>query len=756
MLHWRQDAVSRRLAAVPNEFQRARDQSSPQSRVPRANVAWLVLVVACTPVRPFGSAAKGGGDSGMPDAQAELPAAADAGAPVERAGVDDACAPNGARTCALNELRVPLLCEKSSWSRQPPCAADERCETAAGRNQGLCVAIAPECLGRASGTKVCDGELLRTCTDLLLSAPIECAKQQHCSVNNDVAACTCVPGSVDKGRGCEVATDCSVANGGCDVHTACSVVAGERVCGECPAGFSGSGLRGCSPQLSALTLSSGALSPKFAAGVYAYKIGLPLMQQRVAISASGPAGTTFEYNGSKAEAGATWTSPVLPLGEHMVQLRLTSDSGLSTDYDLTIDHTGTQEAYLKAAHPQVMEGFGSSLAIYGDTLAIGAMYNDSASTDQTDTSAADSGAVYVFVRSGDAWHQAAFLKADAPTPNDFFGMRVAIWGDTIAVGVPRASPYGNTVPRGGSVYVFVRDVSGAWTRQAKLAITGSAASDMFGYSLALQQDLLAVGAPYESSGASQSGAVFLFKRDAGAWGAPLKLKATQPTREAVLGWSVALDGDTLVAGAQDHSGLDMSAVGPGSAYVFVQRGTDWTQQQRLQMPQPVDGATFGWSVAIQADTIAVGAPRADLLQLTPSGEVYLFERTADHWNYSYTLEAPVPRTSDYFGGSVALSDSTLVVGAHNDANGSRGLSGDPAHDDGGGFGALHIYGRQDDHWVRAAYVKAANADMNDQFGEHLAVQGDTIVAGAFGESSNSIANPSDNSLDSSGAVYVFR
>jgi hypothetical protein len=227
----------------------------------------------------------------------------------------------------------------------------------------------------------------------------------------------------------------------------------------------------------------------------------------------------------------------------------------------------------------------------------------------------------------------------------------------------------------------------------------------------------------------------------------------------VFGWSLALDADTLVVGAMDHSGLVMTTAGPGSAYVFVANGTNWTEQQHLQAPQPTEGATFGWSVAVQGNTAAIGASRADLYKITPAGEVYLFERTGEHWDFSQVLTATISRRSDYFGASVALSSNLLVVGATGDASGARGLQADPSRSDANASGAVYLYGRQPMGWVRSTYIKTSNAEGGDSFGDHVALDGDTIVVGAIGESGpgmGTTGDPTLNTLPESGAVYMFR
>jgi hypothetical protein len=350
------------------------------------------------------------------------------------------------------------------------------------------------------------------------------------------------------------------------------------------------------------------------------------------------------------------------------------------------------------------------------------------------------------------------LKADSPQASDLFGFGVAIEKDTLAVSSTRSSP--NLLSgRAGVVDVFVRN-AGVWSRQARVSAPDGSGSDLFGCGVALQGERLVVGAPYESTGARQSGAIYVFERSGGAWGAPSKLKASQPIQEGVLGASVALDGDTVIGGAHQFSGVAPGPSGPGSSYVFVHRAPGWVEQQKLVSSMPVDGGTFGWRVAVVGDTAVVSEPHAEIIhRTTDSGAVYVFDRVGEQWTVSARLEATKPRAADYYGSDIAFSSAALVVGATGDASGSRGPNADAARDDAPQSGAVYVYSRQGNDWSRRAYMKASNAEQDDSFGFRVALHGDTFAVGATGESGGSMGvngDESTNSLRGSGATYVFR
>jgi hypothetical protein len=174
----------------------------------------------------------------------------------------------------------------------------------------------------------------------------------------------------------------------------------------------------------------------------------------------------------------------------------------------------SQQAYLKASNTGAGDQFGRSVALSGDTLAVGAHQEASAATDvngdQSSNAAENSGAVYVFTRSGGAWSQQAYLKASNTSGNDRFGETVALSGDTLAVGADRegsaatgvnGDQSSNAAASSGAVYVFTRS-GGAWSQQAYLKASNTGESDYFGTSVALSGDTLAVGAYWESSDAT--------------------------------------------------------------------------------------------------------------------------------------------------------------------------------------------------------------------------------------------------------------
>lgn len=302
----------------------------------------------------------------------------------------------------------------------------------------------------------------------------------------------------------------------------------------------------------------------------------------------------------------------------------------------------TQEAHLKASNADFYDSFGTSVAISGDTIVVGAIGEDSNATsvngDQSDNSVSGAGAAYVFVRNGTTWVQQAYLKTSNTAKSNFFGSSVAISGDTIVVGnEPYCSEYDDCPNQTHALTVFVRK-SSTWYQQAFLIgsntddISNTNQGDEFGGSVSISGDTIVVGARYEDSNstgvngdesnndATRSGAAYVFVRSGTTWSQQAYLKASNTDTLDEFGGSVSISGDTIIVGAmgEDSSATgvngnqsDNSAGYSGAAYVFVRSGTTWTQQAYLKASNTEEGDRFGDSVAVSGDTYVVSATGED-------------------------------------------------------------------------------------------------------------------------------------------------
>jgi len=300
----------------------------------------------------------------------------------------------------------------------------------------------------------------------------------------------------------------------------------------------------------------------------------------------------------------------------------------------------TQDAYIKASNTGAGDQFGKSIAISGTTLVVGAPDEDSNGI-PSDNSRSNSGAVYVFDRGGAGWSQTDYRKAPNADAGDMFGSSVALIGDLLAVGAPAESSGAagvnqnqadNSVSAAGAVYVLRRGGLG-WQQEAYLKASNPGATDFFGITVAVAPDTIAVGAsgedsnatnvngPQANEGASNSGAVYVFRRGASAWAQEAYVKSANTDTADNFGASgLALHGDLLAVAAHLEDST-ATGVGPvaidngrsnsGAVYVYRRDGAAWSFATYVKASNPGADDLFGAGLALSGDTLFVGAPGED-------------------------------------------------------------------------------------------------------------------------------------------------
>jgi hypothetical protein len=313
------------------------------------------------------------------------------------------------------------------------------------------------------------------------------------------------------------------------------------------------------------------------------------------------------------------------------------------------------EFKLTAGDAAAGDEFGFSVAIDGNFAIVGAHFDDEACPSDP---SCQSGAAYIFKLGGAGWIQEAKLTAGDAAAGDQFGVAVAIAEDRVVVGTQFDDDHGTS---SGSVYIFKRDGT-SWIQEAKLTAGDAAAGDQFGNSVAISGDRVIVGAIGDDDVAGGSGAAYIFTFDGVSWNEAAKLKAGDAALGDNFGVSVSIDGDAVVVGAERDDDAGSSS---GSAYVFRFDGTSWNPEAKLTAGDAAAGDQFGFSVSIAAGRVVAGAHQDDDAG-SNSGAAYIFKHNGTSWSQEAKLIASDADEGDDFGISVAIDNDSVVVGARSD------------------------------------------------------------------------------------------
>lgn len=383
--------------------------------------------------------------------------------------------------------------------------------------------------------------------------------------------------------------------------------------------------------------------------------------------------------------------------------------------------------HLKASNPTLNDQFGSRLALDGEVLVIGVPGEDSTEIGihaaggglQQDNSSVDSGAVYVFRWNGTAWIHEAFIKASNTDSVDAFGNSVAIDGNLLAVGAPLEDG----------------------------TAMGPHAAD---------------GGEQSSDAANASGAVYVYRYEDGAWVHEAYIKASNTESGDRFGTSVALSGDTLAVGAPredssevgahpaaDGAQADNNANASGAVYVYRRNGASWEAEAYIKAFNTGSNDAFGNAIALDRDVLIVAAPVEASMSVgvqhpedanptddaaPGSGAVYVYRRNETGWNGEAYIKPSNTGLNQAFGASLALSGEHLVVGSSGENRDARGVhspnDGNHADFEVNSSGAVYTYRYDGSTWNHEAYIKAPDTSEYDEFGASVALGGDRLIIGA--------------------------
>jgi uncharacterized protein (DUF2345 family) len=326
-----------------------------------------------------------------------------------------------------------------------------------------------------------------------------------------------------------------------------------------------------------------------------------------------------------------------------------------------------------------------------------------------------------FIGDALAWLDEQKVTASDGTTNSYFGSAVAIEGDTAVIGADGDASFK------GAAYVF-KDTGGIWTEAQKISADDGAGGEQFGYRTELEGNTLVVGAFSATvNGNAAQGAAYVFTNDSG-WEQTAKLVADDGGLFENFGASIALDGDTVVIGA---NGAFVEGVPQGAAYVFTGSGANWTQQQKLIADDGTDYDNFGMTVGVKDGTAFVGSPIAPVDGNNGAGAVYVYTESGGTWTQTQRLTASDGATNDSFGMGLAFDGTTLIVGA---------TSND-------GIGAAYVFTESGGSWTEVQKLVPDDGASGDSFGNAISISGSRVLIGA------DIATIDGNT--SRGTVYLF-
>lgn len=452
-----------------------------------------------------------------------------------------------------------------------------------------------------------------------------------------------------------------------------------------------------------------------------------------------------------------------------------------------------RQRYLKAENPGMHDAFGYSLAADREYLIVGAPWEQGDVLSNLDgagdynNNLHDGGAAYILRRGAEGWSQIDYLKPDALHARSRFGRSVAANFDAgfVLVGAVGTNKVvdGEEIPEVGTVFMFREAMGGQWREQAAIRPGHGGPNALFGASISLEGDRVAIGASQESiQGVTpRAGAAYLYERTGRpgmeAWEPRAFVRAEETGQDDGFGHAVALQGNTLVVGALFEDGADRDdpssngSVDSGAVYVFTRNddggvgNEDWGQTAYLKADPIQPSSEFGRDVAIDRNIMVVGAPGDD----EGAGAAYIFVRQGDEWVLNQRLMARHPHPGARFGTSVAIHEGRVYVG-------STGEQGDwsstpsepnrnalPPEDNDPGAGAVFLFEHRGVEWREIGYVKTSDAEGGDGLGVDIVpLRNDGFAAGAFWEWGDGLRNVEcneprcfNNSVPRSGAVFIF-
>jgi hypothetical protein len=347
--------------------------------------------------------------------------------------------------------------------------------------------------------------------------------------------------------------------------------------------------------------------------------------------------------------------------------------------------------------------------------------------------------------------QLSHLDQSSATANsgDWFGVSLAGDSDTLVVGATGEDSngllhYNGKMSESGAAYTYRRGTQG-WQLDGVLKLDYPGLGDAFGSAVAISGDTIVVGAPFrdgvsDQGALSDMGAAYVFERSGGRWRQVAELVPADARNNDLFGSAVAIDGDTIAIGAYQRE------LATGAVYLYQRSGGSWQLQHLLAAPEAEAGAQFGWAIALDGDWLAISANRKDVNAdngvLQDAGALYLYQRSGSNWSLQSRIQASDPEENAQFGQAVALDGAQLVASAP-----FKDRSDSAAN-----LGAAYVFGRTAVDWSQEAILTGSDSQNDDRFGWSIALQANSVL---LSSPYTLRYDQGSNALTQQGAGYLF-
>lgn len=330
----------------------------------------------------------------------------------------------------------------------------------------------------------------------------------------------------------------------------------------------------------------------------------------------------------------------------------------------------TEQQKLTSSDGEMKDRFGIAVSINGTSAIVGAFYEDGELGDPADLNDGP-GAAYIFQQENGSWSEKIKLTASDAGLGDLFGISVSINGNTAIVGAPgNDGSSGVSVAAIGAAYIFqLKD--GNWFEKQRLTASDKQNVDKFGRSVSISGQRAIVGAPLEDGLGDDIGAAYIFELVDDVWIETQKLTPPDGRNGDNFGFSVSIDGDTVIIGSPTKDWPSEDAVSTGAAYIYQFENGQWIPKQKIISSDAQSQDAFGWSVCIQGEAAIIGAPWEDSDIGDPGnccdgpGAAYVFQLVDGVWEEKQKLSFLNAEESDEFGGSVSIASEAAIVGNQN-------------------------------------------------------------------------------------------